>query len=164
MVKRPLTRIAYPVGLSARFGPPSTAVRVISPPCCGTSGCLGHNRANSQHNPSLGSGGEGPAARDCRGVLLPVPEGRGAAAYPSLVGPEPTGSREDEGGNGVGHSLPNGAGGQGRLSSDVPDGHNPRRREGPGRDFRPRHELAREVKEVIERNLGTWGGRWRFRC
>jgi hypothetical protein len=36
MVKRPLTRITYPVGLSARFGPPLRAVRVIWPLCRGT--------------------------------------------------------------------------------------------------------------------------------
>src|SRR5690349_3800015 len=56
MVKRPLTRIAYPVRLSARFGPPLMAERVISPPCRGTSGCLGHIRANSQYNPSSAQG------------------------------------------------------------------------------------------------------------
>jgi hypothetical protein len=30
--------------------------------------------------------------------------------------------------------------------------------------FVPRHELAREVKEVIERIAGTWASQWRFRC
>jgi len=85
MVKRPLTRITYPVGLSARFGPPLTAVRVISPPCRGTSGCLGHIRANPQHNPSLGSGGEGSAAGDRGGVLLPAAGRRGRDARPALV-------------------------------------------------------------------------------
>ena len=114
MVKRPLTRISYRLGLSARFGPPLTAVRVISPPCRGTSGCLGHNRANSQHNPSLGPGGQGPAARDRRGVLLPAAQGRGWKARRATAHQKPAGAGQDPRGYPLGNSLSGRTGGQGR--------------------------------------------------
>jgi hypothetical protein len=45
MVKRSLTQIAYPLGLSARFVAPVAVERASSPPRFATSGCLGHIRA-----------------------------------------------------------------------------------------------------------------------
>jgi hypothetical protein len=70
VVKRLLTRIAYPGGLSARFGLPLAAARAISAPRRATSGCLGHIRANSQHNRFLGSRSQGPAAEIVEGFFF----------------------------------------------------------------------------------------------
>jgi hypothetical protein len=77
MVKRLLTRIPYPPGQGARIGSALAAVRAISPPRRGGSGCLGHIRANPQYNPSFGTGGQGPAAGDNRVVLFPAAHDRG---------------------------------------------------------------------------------------
>src|SRR5215469_12078636 len=44
-------------------------------------GCLGHIITNSQHDLALGPGGQGSAARDRRGVLLPAAQDRGRKAH-----------------------------------------------------------------------------------
>jgi hypothetical protein len=132
MVKRPLTRITYPVGLSARFGPPLTTVRVTSPPYRGTSDCLGHIRANSQHNHALGSGGQGPAARDRGGVFLPAGQGRGWKARQAEQG------RKDGDRLSVGDFNEAGVPAQTTI-------------------FVPRHPLAEELRGVIEHGFRERG-------
>jgi len=82
---------------------PSAVKHATYPPRSATSGRFGHIRANSHRRPPLGARGQGSAAGNNRGVLLPVPRWRGPAARPSLVGPKPAGARQDRTGGRVGH-------------------------------------------------------------
>src|SRR5215831_6684077 len=111
MVKRPLTRIDYPPGPSARFGPLLAMERATYLQCFTISARLGYIGSAAQHHSPLSGGGQGAAARDNRRVLFPSSEKGSGAFGPSPVGPKPAGARQDEGSDGMGHSLPNGAGG-----------------------------------------------------
>src|SRR5215467_14192659 len=70
-------------------------------------GCLGHIITNSQHDLALGPGGQGSAARDRRGVLLPAAQRRGWEAHPALARQKPAWSGKDDPGRWVGNLLPN---------------------------------------------------------
>jgi len=67
--------------------------------------CLGANVTPAQHQPSLGPGSQGAAARDRRRVLLPAADWRGRKAYPAAARQKPAQSREDETGHRLGNPI-----------------------------------------------------------
>jgi hypothetical protein len=111
---------------------------------------LEHTGANSQHAPSLGTGGQGPAARDNRGVLLPAAHDRRRKAYRAAARQKPAGAGQD----------PRGHAWAIRYQAEQGDKDGTRLWVGDFNEagvpaqtsiFVPRHQLAEELRGVIER-------------
>jgi len=73
---------------------------------------IGHSRA-SPDRPALGGRGEGPTARDRRGVLLPAAQGGGRKAHSAPARQKPSRSGKDQRGCPLGNPVSGGAERQG---------------------------------------------------
>src|SRR5215831_16316679 len=157
MVKRPLTRIDYPPGPSARFGPLLAMERATYLQCFTISARLGYIGATAQHHSPLNGGGKGAAARDNRRVLFPRRRRDGEPLARHLLVRSPPGlgktkeamewatryQTEQEGKDSILQMFRidiTAAGAKAQVAI-----------------FVPRHELPQEVKEVIEENRQKLG-------
>jgi hypothetical protein len=79
-------------GCNARLDPPRVGqARNIAPVTLDALGRFGHIATTFQHRFPLGPGCQGPAARDCRGVLLPAAQDRDRKAIRRLLVKGPPG-------------------------------------------------------------------------
>src|SRR5215831_8292753 len=157
MVKRPLTRIDYPPGPSARFGPLLAMERATYLQCFTISARLGYIGATAQHHSPLNGGGKGAAARDNRRVLFPRRRRDGEPLARHLLVRSPPGLGKTKEAMEWATRYQTEQEGKGSILQVFRIDITAAGAKAQVAIFVPRHELAREVKEVIEENRRNRG-------